>query len=207
MLFLHGQVFADLSIRDFDINLDKQPVQDMFAYDWEQLCAGDAHGYAESTVDGLLEFMQGSCKVLCEDNQVIGFVEYVIKSDNRAHVDCLGVHKDYRGKGFGIFLLQHALDDIAFWGIDYVTIDVIMKNSIARNLYINKFGFHPLYIKYYLDFESGQESSPVLCLGRAIDVSLRSSEIEQLIIATDEDSSEIEGYRMETFVETIKNMR
>lgn len=196
---IQSQAAAELIIKDFDLNRDKQAVKDMFIFDWDQLCAGNMHDYTKSLVDDLLEYMQGNCKVLYQGNQLVGFIEYFIKSDNRAHVDALAVHTDYRGKGFGVLLLQYALDDIASWGVDYVTIDVILSNDIAHSLYENKFKFHPLYIKYYQSFETGNESPPVLSLGRAINTSLWNSEIELMIIAVDEIFSEVDEYRMEPF--------
>ncbi|MDP3787945.1 MAG: GNAT family N-acetyltransferase [Candidatus Chromulinivorax sp.] len=196
---VQNQAAAGMVIKDFNLSRDKQVIKDMFIFDWDQLCVGCTHGYTESIVDGVLEFMQGSCKVLYQGNQLVGFIEYDMKSENRAHIDSLGVHKDYRGKGFGIILLQYAFKDIASWGVDYVTIDVILSNDIARNLYENKFKFHPLYIKYHIDAESGQESPPVLSLGRAINSALWNSETEQMIIVVDEIFSEIEEYRMESF--------
>jgi ribosomal protein S18 acetylase RimI-like enzyme len=172
-------------MRDFDINIDKQVIKDMIEHDWDQLCGGYTHGYRETIVDTLLENVHDCFKVLYQDNQIIGFIEYGMKSENRAHIDSLAIHKDYRKKGFGIILLQYAFDDIAFWNIDYITIDVMLNNDIARNLYEGRFGFTPLYVKYYKFPESDQESAPVLSLGRAINFSLWDKKAQESIIIAD----------------------
>jgi ribosomal protein S18 acetylase RimI-like enzyme len=156
-------------MREFDINTDKQAIKAMMTYDWEFLCGCGMYDYREAIVEERLKMLTGSCKVLYKENELIGFIKYSMETDNCAHINTLAVHKDHRKNGFASMLLQYACHDIASWNIDYITIDVRFDNEPARNLYRNRFGFTPLYLKYYKFPNHEKESVPILSLGRTID--------------------------------------
>jgi len=183
-------------IKKYDRITDKQAIKNLIEEHWDMLCGGYIHGYKESIADSVLDVINDCCNVLYQDDLIIGFIKYSIKSDNRAHIDELAIHTKFQNQGLGTFLLQHAIDEITALDIEYLTIDTMLYNVPACGLYEHKFEFEPLYLKVYKNRELDEESLPVLSLAKALGVSKWNDEIKKMIIDMDQVAAQVNEYRI-----------
>lgn len=82
---------------------------------------------------------------------IIGYIIFwCIK--NRAQINNIAIHPDFRCMGIAETVIRQVLDQIRVVGAEYVTLEVRPSNMAARSLY-NKLGFDVLGIKdnYYND--------------------------------------------------------
>ncbi len=78
-------------------------------------------------------------KTAVYDNKIIGYIIYSIIFDESEILNIV-IDSSYRGKTFGIQLLNYAIEDIKNKKCLNVFLEVAKKNIIAKNLYL-KFGF------------------------------------------------------------------
>ena len=78
-------------------------------------------------------------KIAVYDNKIIGYIIYSIIFDESEILNIV-VDSSYRGKTFGIQLLNYTIEDIKNKKCLNVFLEVAKKNIIAKNLYL-KFGF------------------------------------------------------------------
>ena len=71
---------------------------------------------------------------------------------DEAHVTNIAVHPQYRGKGYGNFIVDAMVKIADAKGIYQMTLEVRASNHVAQNLY-GKFGFESCGVrpKYYAD--------------------------------------------------------
>lgn len=79
------------------------------------------------------------CKVITEDNNIIGFVIYSVIYE-RAEIIDIVIEPKKRKKGYGIKLLNKIIDIIKEKNVDNITLEVNQNNIPAINLY-KKVGF------------------------------------------------------------------
>lgn len=86
-----------------------------------------------------------------QNNQVIGYCGVWVLLDE-AHITTLAVHPDYRKHGIGTRLLFCVFDEAYKRKLQYVTLEVRMSNTEAKNMY-RKFLFTQKGFRrgYYLD--------------------------------------------------------
>ena len=69
-------------------------------------------------------------KIVIDNDNVVGFVCYVINEDNSAHVEIMGTHPNFRGKGYARKILETLKEDIKkTLGIKKITLAVNKKNK------------------------------------------------------------------------------
>ncbi len=78
-------------------------------------------------------------KIAVNDDKVIGYIIYSVIFDESEILNVV-VDSFYRGKSFGIQLLNYAIEDIKNKKCLNVFLEVAKKNVIAKNLYL-KLGF------------------------------------------------------------------
>ena len=78
-------------------------------------------------------------KIAVNDDKVIGYIIYSVIFDESEILNVV-VDSFYRGKRFGIQLLNYAIEDIKNKKCLNVFLEVAKKNVIAKNLYL-KLGF------------------------------------------------------------------
>lgn len=78
-------------------------------------------------------------KIAVNDDKVIGYIIYSVIFDESEILNVV-VDSFYRGKNFGIQLLNYAIEDIKNKKCLNVFLEVAKKNVIAKNLYL-KLGF------------------------------------------------------------------
>lgn len=85
-------------------------------------------------------------KVMRVDGKLVGLVTYYMMRDGvTAHILFLCVHKDYRRKGYGRMLMNHAIEQIKLLGAKRIKILTRIENIKAQSLY-RSLGFQDDYI-------------------------------------------------------------
>ena len=82
-------------------------------------------------------------KVLTQDNNPIGYIEYRQISYNPRiwQIGNFVIDKEYQNKGYGKQFMQSTLDDIVKRNGDIARVMVLKNNEQARKFYEDKFGF------------------------------------------------------------------
>ena len=83
--------------------------------------------------------------LLCyiEDNNIVGYIYLKPLTNNNSKgylIDGLYVEENYRNKGIGKKLMSYALNECNKYDIEFIDINVLYNNEIAKKLY-NKCGF------------------------------------------------------------------
>jgi ribosomal-protein-alanine N-acetyltransferase len=127
---------------------------------------------------GVIEIEQGNAKypwtenqfrdalhciqVLVVDQKVIGFVALLVIID-QAEVQNISIHVDYQVLGYGEYLLNHAVKNLAD-SVSKVYLEVRVSNFSAIRLY-NKAGFTEVgQRRGYYPTEFGREDALLMCL-------------------------------------------
>lgn len=95
-----------------------------------------------------------------DQRRIIGYVIFWCIKD-RAQINNIAIHPDFRRMGIAKAVLHQVLDQIKMAGANFITLEVRPSNFVARSLY-NKLGFEVLGIKenYYHD---PREDALILC--------------------------------------------
>jgi ribosomal-protein-alanine N-acetyltransferase len=129
-------------------------------------------------LEGVIEIEQGNAKypwtenqfrdalhciqVLVVDQKVIGFVALLVIID-QAEVQNISIHVDYQVLGYGEYLLNHAVKNLAD-SVSKVYLEVRESNFSAIRLY-NKAGFTEVgQRRGYYPTEFGREDALLMCL-------------------------------------------
>lgn len=85
------------------------------------------------------------------DGRVVGYAGMWMVLDE-AHITNVAVHPDYRGSGYGRWLMTELLGRAAVLGAVKITLEVRVSNNVARKLY-KSLGFAEMGFrrKYYSD--------------------------------------------------------
>ncbi|MFZ3102523.1 MAG: ribosomal protein S18-alanine N-acetyltransferase [Desulfitobacteriaceae bacterium] len=89
------------------------------------------------------------CLVAAE--QVIGYMGlWCILEEG--HISNIAISPEYRGKGFGEFLIRSVMQNMRSTGMERMTLEVRVSNLVARNLY-ERLGFLTAGVRkaYYAD--------------------------------------------------------
>lgn len=128
-------------------------------------------------------------------SRVVGYVGFRWK-DRKGHITTIAVHPDWRGRGFGDFLLLVALERMDAQEVEVVTLEMRPSNDVAYRLY-RKYGFRIMRLRrgYYRDGEDAWEMTVSLGdqdyrrrlaeLREALDADFDRQDIEVGQIATD----------------------
>lgn len=88
--------------------------------------------------------------VVDDNGKIVGYIIYSIVQDKGIIVS-IGVLPDYRQKGIGQMLLDHAINNLRD-KVDYVELQVSVSNAVAINLYRkNSFVIVDIMSRYYPD--------------------------------------------------------
>ena len=79
------------------------------------------------------------CKVLEDNNDILGFVTYSILYEKSEILDIV-IDPTYRKKGYSKLLMRSVIDDVIKNNCENITLEVNVNNVIAINLY-KSFGF------------------------------------------------------------------
>ncbi len=96
-----------------------------------------------------------------QNNRIIGYI-FMSYGAEEAHVLNLCVLPDYRGKRYGMSLLQYAIDDIRQYNVKNIYLEVRSSNVVAIALYFDM-GFNEIGIrKGYYPAKVGREDAIVM---------------------------------------------
>ena len=160
VVYLPSWFIKGRGIVDYVPSRDKAAIHKMFKDDWGLLISDESlNSYS---VDFMLDNRSPSqyakvdklvLKVLRVDDKTVGFMAYYPKTMFWWHLLFLCVDKDYRQKGYAAKMLQYVMNDMMDRGAVKISIFTRLKNTKARNLYENKFGFKDVehYDDKYMD--------------------------------------------------------
>lgn len=130
---------------------DKEAIKAMFKEDWKLLISNESQ--KTYSVDFMLDhrtpvqyakLSKLVLKVLRVDGKTVGFMAYYPKSMFWWQFLFLVIDKEHRRQGYATKMLKYAMDDMMQRGAVKITIATRLKNTQARALYENKFGFKEL---------------------------------------------------------------
>ena len=78
--------------------------------------------------------------VYCKNNQIIGYYSLLLLDNTECELNNLCVASDYRHKGIGSELLQHAFIQAKNMGCTVMKIGIVKENTVLHRWY-EKFGF------------------------------------------------------------------
>jgi len=87
---------------------------------------------------------------------IIGFAG-IWKIVDEAHLITIAVKNDYRGEGFGEFLLIHVIELAQGLGAKVVTLEVRVSNKRAQGLYV-KYGFRSAGVRHAYYSDNGEDA-------------------------------------------------
>ena len=94
-------------------------------------------------------------KVLCINNQIIGFIDYSILYE-RAELNYIYIVDQYKKQGFATRLMEYMLNDLKYNNVLSITLEVNVNNLSGLKLY-EKCGFNIISKreKYYKNGDDG----------------------------------------------------
>ena len=110
----------------------------------------------EKLKDELIQnFEKFSTIVILDDNIVVGYLSYIIKSNNcnKIHIDQLVIDEKYRGKGLGKRLIDEVKNIASKNNCDRIELDCWMFNENALAMY-EHIGFEKQRIIYEMKIEN-----------------------------------------------------
>lgn len=138
---------AIVTIERFQPDRDKKAVLRIMQEDAD-LLTYESMGYAAGTTEKYIMSKNYTTDVLCEDGKTVGFINYIDQNVTlltfhlfrQGLIHLMGVDKEYRRKGYGKMLLEHAIDELKNRNVPKIVLAVNKDNSSARELY-QKTGF------------------------------------------------------------------
>ncbi|MFW9850420.1 MAG: GNAT family N-acetyltransferase [Candidatus Thorarchaeota archaeon] len=92
-------------------------------------------------------FHDGASLVLMEEEKIIGFI-IAKPDDDEIEIGPVGIIRKARGQRLGTILLGTVLRTLKEEGVEIVSLDTSLSNSLSQNLY-TKYGFKPAYHKQF----------------------------------------------------------
>ena len=108
----------------------------------EELCFSDP--WSERAFEDSLKNSYSHFKVW-EEEKVMGYIGFYALS-GEGSITNVAVHPDFRGKGIGEALVKEVIKAGKELDLDYITLEVRMSNTPAKNLYL-KCGFQEMGIR------------------------------------------------------------
>ena len=146
------------NIYDFNPALDTQPIMEIFNKNWYWLLASEESSPSfmikHRTYDANpMHFGSLHIKVLRENNKLAGFTSYYMETPTQGRLLFLAVDHDFRGKGYGKILAQHAMKELFAMGADHIALWTRVANLPAQKIY-RELGFTEVFEENgYLYFE------------------------------------------------------
>lgn len=136
-------------ISDFNPARDTQPIMDIFHKNWYWLLASDESSPAfmlkHRTYDSNpMHFGSLHIKVLHENNTLAGFTAYYMETPQEGRLLFLAVSHDFRGKGYGKILTQHAMKELFAIGAKHIALWTRVSNLPAQRIY-KELGFKEMF--------------------------------------------------------------
>jgi ribosomal protein S18 acetylase RimI-like enzyme len=136
-----------LAIREYAKAQDRALVEKVFKENFYTLTANPGHDF-----DLMLEkrspnkyetkyFGKMDTYMMYDNNKPVGFVSYYMRSSYQGLILFLAIDKEYRGKGYGKKLVQHAINALKKQGAKVVKIATRVDNKGAQRLYGQYFKF------------------------------------------------------------------
>ncbi len=139
-------------IIEFSYERDAKEILDIFDTDWYWLVAQSKEEYSP---DFMLKYKAPHSSrmyagrmhiyVLRENDQLVGFITFYMKSNDAAYLNFVDVAKEFRGKGYAKKLVRFALQKMKGLGAKTVNLITRPTNTSARKLY-TRLGFQQTFI-------------------------------------------------------------
>ena len=136
-------------ISDFNPARDTQAIMDIFNQNWYWLLASEESSPAfmikHRTHDtNPLHFGSLHIKVLRKNNKLAGFAAYFMENPQEGRILFLAVGHDFRGKGYGKILAQHAMKEMFAMGATHIALWTRVSNLPAQRIY-KELGFKEMF--------------------------------------------------------------
>lgn len=169
LLIASGTIFYNLylierhGIYDFDDQRDTAFILNFFNNDWYWLVAGkrDVDFFPEyflkhrASSTSLMHKGNETIKVMFEHNKPVGFVSYYPLKFYEGRIHFLAIDKQYRSKGYGLAMINYAIDQLCKQGFQKISIITRRVNQPALKVY-KRAGFKEsheingfVYLNYY----------------------------------------------------------
>ena len=118
-------------------------------------------GWVGSMFEAELDGPVSHSVVLETDDALVGYALYRVVLDE-AHLMNIAVEHIHRGRGLGMQLLEHIMQDSEALGAQHMFLEVRVTNKIARQLY-SRSGFEEIGLRkrYYQD--NGEDALLMIC--------------------------------------------
>lgn len=148
---------------EFDIARDGKDIMAIYDRDWDWLIPGGRDSFSPELMMAYRAPMQNplyagrlKIKVMRDDNNaLIGFVAWYMKSADVGFLNFLDVNPEYRGKGYAEILLRHGMDQMIKSGAKKLEMVTYTHNARARKFY-NRMGWREkgtegkqVHLEYY----------------------------------------------------------
>lgn len=140
-LYRHQAVEQGL-IYTFNATRDTAAMMEIFHQDWDWLLSSKESSPAfmlkHRTYDANpRHFGSLHIKVLREDDKLAGFAAYYMETETQGRLLFLAVGKDFRGRGYGKVLAEHAMQQLFNMGADHIALWTRVANLPAQKIYRN----------------------------------------------------------------------
>lgn len=100
--------------------------------------------------DELLDLRTRRYTVVTQGPLVVGYLGLMYVLHDEMHINTIGTHRDYEGRGIATALLNDGWADARARGVERATLEVAVSNTRAQSLY-HRYGFAPVGIRknYY----------------------------------------------------------
>lgn len=127
-------------IYEFNAARDTKAMMDIFNQDWYWLLASEESSPAfmlkHRTYDANpAHFGAMHIKVLREGDKLAGFTTYYMETKTQGRILFVAVSRDFRGKGYGKFLTQYAMEELFKLGADHIALWTRVSNLPAQKIY------------------------------------------------------------------------
>lgn len=130
----HGPIY------NFNPATDMEPVITIFNQDFDWLTANKDCSprflFKNRTYDNNpTHFGSLVIKVLKEGDKIAGFTSYYKETPQQGRILFVGVGREFRGKGYGKILTQHAMDELLKMGVEHLALWTRVDNYPAQKIY------------------------------------------------------------------------
>ena len=127
-------------IYTFNADRDTKEIMDIFHKNWYWLLASEHSSPAfmikNRTHDANpMHFGSLHIKVLRENNRLAAFAAYFMENPTEGRLLFLAVDQDFRGKGYGKLLAQHAMSELFKMGATHIALWTRVANIPAQRIY------------------------------------------------------------------------
>lgn len=139
-LYQQHQHTSQGPIYDFNATRDTQSIMNIFHQNWYWLLSSEESSPAfmlkyRTPDTNPLHFGSLHIKVLYQENKLAGFTAYFMENAQEGRILFLAVAHEFRGKGYGKLLAEHAIQQMFAMGATHIALWTRVSNLPAQRIY------------------------------------------------------------------------